>query len=177
VDLVFIYGPPGVGKLTVATELSRLTGYKLFDNHASIDWVRSVFDDDTATFWDVVNAIRLLIIENAARAGIDLIVTEALGRPKDDAGALGVWEAVQRAGGRVCPVHLTCAIEVLGSRVVAGERLARGKTADVEQLHAELRQADYFTPIPGRASLGIDNTEVAPEEAARRIVEHYGLRW
>ena len=43
-NLVFIYGPPGVGKLTVAKELAGLTGYKLFHNHLSIDWVLPVFD-------------------------------------------------------------------------------------------------------------------------------------
>ncbi len=32
-QLVFLYGPPGVGKLTVGNALSALTGYKLFHNH------------------------------------------------------------------------------------------------------------------------------------------------
>ena len=30
--LVFIYGPPAVGKLTVAKELAALTGFKVFHN-------------------------------------------------------------------------------------------------------------------------------------------------
>jgi replication-associated recombination protein RarA len=32
-DLVISYDAPGVGQLTVATALARLTGYRLFDNH------------------------------------------------------------------------------------------------------------------------------------------------
>jgi shikimate kinase len=40
--IVFIYGPPAAGKLTVAKELSAVTGYKLFDNHVTIDWGEAV---------------------------------------------------------------------------------------------------------------------------------------
>jgi len=31
--LVFIYGPPAVGKLTVANALAKVTGFKVFHNH------------------------------------------------------------------------------------------------------------------------------------------------
>ena len=49
-NLVFIYGPPGVGKLSVARELARATGYKLFDNHVSIACAESVFEFGTKPF-------------------------------------------------------------------------------------------------------------------------------
>ncbi len=52
--LVFIYGPPAVGKLTVATELVKLTGFKLFDNHVSIDFVKSVFEFGTRRYWKLI---------------------------------------------------------------------------------------------------------------------------
>lgn len=35
--LVFIYGMPAAGKLTVAKELAGLSGYKLFHNHQVVD--------------------------------------------------------------------------------------------------------------------------------------------
>ncbi len=38
--LVYLYGPPAVGKLTVATELQRLTGFRLFHNHLTVDALR-----------------------------------------------------------------------------------------------------------------------------------------
>jgi hypothetical protein len=41
--LVVLYGPPGVGKLTVGTALSELTGFKLFLNHLTVNLVTSVF--------------------------------------------------------------------------------------------------------------------------------------
>ena len=35
--LVVLHGPPAVGKLTVARELARLTGWRLFHNHLVVD--------------------------------------------------------------------------------------------------------------------------------------------
>ena len=49
--LVFIYGPPGVGKLTVATALATLTGYRLCHNHLTVNLVTALFPPNTAA-WD-----------------------------------------------------------------------------------------------------------------------------
>ena len=42
--LVFLYGSPGVGKLTVAEALSRLTGYKVFHNHLTANIAHLLFE-------------------------------------------------------------------------------------------------------------------------------------
>ena len=36
-NLVLLYGPPAVGKMTVGAQLSQLTGYPLFHNHLTVD--------------------------------------------------------------------------------------------------------------------------------------------
>lgn len=36
--LMFIYGPPAAGKLTVAKALCAHTGFKLFHNHLALQW-------------------------------------------------------------------------------------------------------------------------------------------
>ena len=66
-DLVYIYGPPGVGKFTVATSLSKLTGYRLFHNQLSIEFVRSVFDFGTPSFNRLVLKFRAEMMEQAAK--------------------------------------------------------------------------------------------------------------
>ena len=45
--LIIIHGAPAAGKLTIANELGRLTGFKVFHNHLSIDCVKPVFDFGT----------------------------------------------------------------------------------------------------------------------------------
>ncbi len=68
--LIFLYGPPAVGKLTVALALSPLTGYKVFHNHLTIDLVSSVFEWGTPLFWNFVNRYRLELIEAAAKSNV-----------------------------------------------------------------------------------------------------------
>ena len=82
-NLVFIYGPPGVGKLSVARELARLTGYKLFDNHVSIRCADSVFEFGTKPFFRIVGTIRDLVFEEAAANGVSLVFTYVYSHPQD----------------------------------------------------------------------------------------------
>ena len=42
-DLVILFGPQAVGKMTVGEELQKLTGLKLFHNHMTIDLVLKLF--------------------------------------------------------------------------------------------------------------------------------------
>jgi broad-specificity NMP kinase len=68
--LIIIHGAPGVGKLTVARELSRETGYKLFHNHLTVDLVCSMFDFDSEQAIRLSDRFRLEMFEEAARAEI-----------------------------------------------------------------------------------------------------------
>ncbi len=56
--LVFLFGPPAVGKMTVGGALSRLTGLPLAHNHLSIEAVLPVFGYGEPAFNRLVTTIR-----------------------------------------------------------------------------------------------------------------------
>ena len=72
--LIFLHGLPGVGKLTVARELARLTNYKLFHNHLAVDLVGSVFEFGTHPFVELREMIWLAMFKRAAEEHLNGLI-------------------------------------------------------------------------------------------------------
>jgi hypothetical protein len=174
-NLVYIYGPPATGKLTVANALAAQTGYKVFHNHLSIDCVRPVFDFGTQSFWRLVHQIRLMTFEEAARSGTDLIYTSVYSHPSNQGLLESRLDAVERHGGRVCLVQLLCSDAARESRLSGASRLELDKITSIELMRQMMNEGDLLSPVPGGTSLTIDNTELEPEQVAKQIIEHFGL--
>ena len=74
--LVWLCGPPAVGKMAVGVELGRITGIPLFHNHVSIEAVLPVFEYGTPPFNRLVGAFRdQMFVEAAASDLPGLIFT------------------------------------------------------------------------------------------------------
>lgn len=173
--LIFIYGAPAVGKLTVANEVAALTGFKVFHNHLSIDCIEPIFDFGTKPFARLIDLIRVETITEAARVGQDLIHTFCYAKDYDDKFVAKITEAVESNGGEVCFVLLTCEHSELEKRVLAESRRQFGKANNLEILSEILDKYDLFSPVPARESLIIDNTNLSAGIVARKIIEHYRL--
>jgi shikimate kinase len=173
--LVFIYGPPASGKLTVATELAKLTGFKLFDNHVSIQFVQSIFEFGTKTFWRLTSKYRLEMLEEASKEGIDTIFTFVYSRGEDDRFVKHVVKMVGSHGGQVCFVRLHCDWKELFRRVKASQRKKMGKVRTEKILSDLFRKHNLDLEIPSRKSLSIDTTNRTPRNVAKSIVREYKL--
>jgi hypothetical protein len=175
VKLVFIYGPPAVGKLTVATELGRITSLAVFDNHLSIDCVLPVFGYGSESLERLSTEIQLLVIEEAARENVDIIFTFVYGHPIDVPFVERMCAAVETHGGTMCFVQLICNNEAQEQRVQEEDRARRKKTRSIDIVRHMNQRYDLSSTISGRSSLSIENTMMAADEAARQIAEHYSL--
>jgi RNase adaptor protein for sRNA GlmZ degradation len=174
--LVFIYGAPAVGKLTVAQEIARRTGFKVFHNHLSIDCIEPIFEFGTKSFWKIVELIRLETIAEAARENVNLLYTFCYAKGEDDKHIQEVIERVEANGGEICFVLLRAEKSALEKRVINESRRKFNKANDMKVLNEILNKYDLFSPVPGRQSLQIDNTSMPPQKVAEQIIRHFNLQ-
>jgi deoxyadenosine/deoxycytidine kinase len=173
--LIIIHGPPAGGKLTVANEIAKRTGFKVFHNHLSIDCVKPVFDFGTRPFGRLIELIRVETIAEAARENVDLIHTFVYAKGPDDEHFAKLIAAFEENGGQVCVVLLSCDPEEGKRRVTSESRSRMGKVATPEMLDSLHKNYDLLSPLDGRETLVIDNSNLSAMDAAERIIGHFEL--
>ena len=174
--LIFIYGLPAAGKLTVAQELASITGYKLFHNHLAVDLLLSVFEFGSLPFVELREEIWLSVFDQACRSQLPgLIFTFA---PEKTVRSEFIDEAsgvIHRGGGEVHFVRLTCPLAELKNRMDRPSRLRHQKLTSLplfERLHGAGIFDDSYMPRP---QISLDTSLCTPSEAAYEIASRLGL--
>jgi hypothetical protein len=173
--LVYLYGPPAVGKLTIAEKVHDLTGFPLFHNHLTVNAIRAVFDFGSPPFTEVIHRLRLDVFATAMRAGVSLVFTNnsAWAGPEGHDAFLAFTrsarDTVAGAGGRAAFVRLTAPLDVLESRVDTPSRRSHQKLLDATHLR-ELLAATGEPEVPDTV-LRVDTSELSADRAAHAIVE------
>jgi hypothetical protein len=173
--LLFLHGSPATGKLTVAKALLRMVPGRLMDNHAAIDFARTIFDFGAPGFWELVHDVRYSALDAAAAHGVSLLVTTFCYAEPDDRVQFGKFEEiVQRHSGELLPAFLHCSREEAMRRVGNPDRVERRKMASAEGLASYLDSYD-FTAVPRPDCLTLDTGKAPAELTAQNIVDHFGL--
>ena len=184
-NLIILFGPPAVGKMTVGQELSKLTGYPLLHNHMTIDLVTELFDFGTPQFGLLVPAFRqMLVAEAAASDLIGLIFTFvwAFDVEEDKQFVDGLRDKVVEYGGNTYYAELETGLEERLVRNRTENRLRHKKMADFEKTEAFMAQAQALHqmnssrdfPYPDQ-HVKINNLHLSAKEAAEQIVQAFGL--
>ena len=133
--IVFLYGPPAVGKLTVAQELQKKLGYKLLHNHQIIDLFDQLFDFHNPSRRVLTREFRMRIVEEAIKNNVDLIITSgSAGSPTLFEYYTELIDLVKKAGGELAMVQLVARPETLLARVDSDFRKEHGKNFGQEAL-------------------------------------------
>jgi len=175
-NLIFIYGPPAVGKLTVAKELSKITGYKIFHNHLTQDLAREIYPEFSEKRFGLVNKIRLDIFDYAAKNNTDMIFTFVYSN--DCGNKEFIKDAVDKIinnGGNIYFVQLTAEKDVLLNRVEDDSRKEFHKINDKQKLSKILDNNNFSDPVEYDGVLKIDTTELDAISLAKKITKYFKI--
>lgn len=176
--IVYLVGPPGVGKYTVGKLVAERLSAKLLDNHFWSNPIFEVVEPDgralPAGVWDRANAVMSAVLETVALygpAGRNYVFTHAVsdpgGHPLDwvIAGQL-LWVA-ERRGASLLVVRLACGEEQLRERISRDERRQRFKTTDAGQAHSLASLGPF--PINHEWVLDLNTSGLSAADTADRI--------
>ena len=146
----------------------------LLDNHLTFDIALRVFDFGTPEFNDLIERLRVALLESTAAAGRDTVSTFVFSHPLDRPYVARFDALADRLGITMQRVQLCPPPEVLTERVVAPSRADTQKVRDVATLRGVLDGHDLYTPID-EADLRIDNSTLSPEDVVATIAAQLQL--
>lgn len=175
--LIILYGPPASGKLTIARELSKKTGFPLLHNHLIADFGNALFAFGTDEYVEFATTLRTMAIDAALKANTPgLIMTFAFGLEtkegkRDEAVLKTILQRVKRHGGNITFVHLTCNESVLLQRITSESRKQFQKLSKPSILKKLLHTYNLERPISFAESLTIDTTKGSVKQSTRTIIQ------
>lgn len=173
-NLIFIYGPPATGKLTVAQELSKAIDYPIFHNHMTRDLVQSLYPENVRDHYDLVDTLREDVFKYCALNDTNLIFTFVYDGPNDNEAVARKVNSITDNGGTVLFVELTAPYSLLLKRVSNDSRKEHKKIVDPELLSSLLTTKEYSS-VPYDNILRIDTSPHTPEQSAKLISEYFKL--
>ena len=184
--LLFVVGPPAVGKMSVGQAITERTGLRLFHNHIAIELALRYFDHGTPAFHRLDGQIRRLVIEEVAASdlpGLVFTYVWAFNLPEDQAVVEEYAKPFRERGARVLFVELEAPQAERLKRTAGVSRLAeKPSRRDLDAVRRDLLEDDarYQLNSGGKFDqhpdyLRINNTLLTPGEVAERVIEHFAL--
>jgi len=183
---IVIFGPPAVGKMTVGYELARLTGFKLFHNHLTIELVLNLFDFEEPQFQTLVSEFRKRVFEEVAASdlpGLIFTFVWAIELESERAFIERSCDIFRKKGADIYIVELEAELsERLNRNESEFRLLQKPSKRDVEKSRRRLLENDEKYKLNSEGDfflkenyLKINNTSLPADEAARIIVDEFGF--
>ena len=144
--VLFVVGPPAVGKMSVAQAIAERTGLRLFHNHISIELALRYFDYGTPAFHRISGSIRRQIVEEVAASdlpGLLFTYVWAFDLAEDRETVEEYARPFRERGGRVLFLELEASQAERLRRNVGASRLAeKPSKRDLEASERNLLELD-----------------------------------
>lgn len=177
--IIYLMGFPGVGKLTIAREITSLIDARLVDNHLINNPVFSLVRQDgikplPTESWAYTSKIRDIVFDvilQLAPIESNFVLTNALIDKdlEDDLIYKKVLNLAVQKGSVFLPVRLICHEDELVKRVASEARHKNHKTVSIERAKKLSRENDVYRPDhPNMITL--DVTKLSARDAALAIL-------
>lgn len=168
--LVFIFGRPAVGKLTVGRALAAKTGARLFHNHLTVNLVLAVCDFGTPAFVALRERIWMDVFRQAMADKVPLMIfTFNPENSVPQAFIDGLFAEIAASGGEVIPVELTASEPEIEARLGGEGRRRDGKALQADAYRALRARGVFTTPVIPSPRLVLDTGKIDPQSAADQI--------
>ena len=169
--LIFIHGAPGVGKLTVAEELSKITGMKVFHNHLSFDFAASFFEPFSKSFNKFREDLILSTLKGLVNEDLKGLIFTYCYTNDDMPFIEKIQDICSREEISISYILLTCDTDENIQRVQNEGRKKFKKLVDVETWKNINNSYNLSECIPNVETKIINNTFLPPVETAKVIVD------
>lgn len=177
--LVYLIGPPGVGKATVGRLLAKQLPARLVDNHHWLNPVLSLIEQDGVTplpehFWELAARSRRVVLDTIVElspANWSFVFTHAAvgdGKAIDQEILLDIKGVARSRKAHLWAVQLTSSAEELARRVVSPERRDRMKEINPVAARRNAVQQPFNPGIDN--TILIDTTMNSPHETMREVL-------
>ena len=181
--LLLLFGDAAAGKMTVGQELCKITDFRLFHNHMSIEPVLDVFGEFNGT---VIRKFRETVFEEFAKTdkyGLIFTFMWAFDCKEDWEYTAKIVDIFKEYNAEVYYVELFAPQEVRLKRNATENRLKnKPSKRDIEFSNRLLiyddnnhRMVSNDGEIPFENYIKIDNTDLSAEETARIIKDRFGF--
>ncbi len=185
-NLVLIFGPQAVGKMTIGQELEKITGLKLFHNHMTIDLVSNFFSYGTEEGRRLVDLFRMEIFKAVAKSdlkGLIFTYTWCFELEEDWEYTRIICDIFKQNGANIYLVELEADLEERLRRNVTNNRLENKLLKrDIEKSKKLLLEAEhkhrnnsYIGEIKFENYLRINNTNIPSDEVAKIIKNKFNI--
>ena len=177
--VIYLVGPPGVGKMTIGRILANALDARLVHNHLWLNPVFSLIEPDGKTtlpreVWPLVAQIRHAVFETATTlvpASQNLVFTHAAVTENElnETIAQDIIRVARKREARLLVAQLTCSPEILAARVLSHERRLLLKEVDAHAARVNANFPPFDVKHPSKFHLNTTNLEA--QDSAREILK------
>ena len=172
--IIVLNGYPGVGKLTIATELASQLGARLLDIHTMYNVAFALTEPKSSEFYETIEEVEAIAHNLVLRRpeGEPTVLTTMLAGDSEWGDA--EWGRIVRLGEArppLCVIHVWCDIDENVRRIESVGRSSVRKLRDPDMARRNHDEAKPLYGLVARHLLKLDATSLEPAEAATRIAE------